>query len=304
MANCKWPKAGTPKLRYRKPPRVGPMVRVSGCIEAQRPSMVPVGGRGVSQARAGSWGPPPRLPRSRAQRGLRCVPDPPRPGPAGRLPVATPVLLPSPSTKGPGNRREHRPGPVLWGRQGAGDDIPAGGRRGDGPGGERSYWVTAVRAGVRGGPRRPHWHPYSPKQPPRNWKERTPRAVEGLRGARRAPPLPGVAQLPAPRLPDTPSPRPSCWLCVCGRACGGCYCQHGQRLPGAPRAPPPPPAPGASEPRSLEPESLAGVAPPGRRAQRGSVRAGLAHHPHALQTPGAISTPSAVWFPGWGWEPS
>lgn len=94
MANCKWPKAGTPKLRYRKPPRVGPMVRVSGCIEAQRPSMVPVGGRGVSQARAGSWGPPPRLPRSRAQRGLRCVPDPPRPGPAGRLPVATPVLRP------------------------------------------------------------------------------------------------------------------------------------------------------------------------------------------------------------------
>lgn len=310
MANCKWPKAGTPKLRYRKPPRVGPMVRVSGCIEAQRPSMVPVGGRGVSQARAGSWGPPPRLPRSRAQRGLRCVPDPPRPGPAGRLPVATPVLLPSPSTKGPGNRREHRPGPVLWGRQGAGDDIPAGRRRGDGPGGERSYWVTAVRAGVRGGPRRPHWHPYSPKQPPRNWKERTPRAVEGLRGARRAPHVPLC-----PRFPGSPSclhpgyliPRLRAPLVGCafvGERVVAATANMDNACPEPPAPPPPPPAPGASEPRSLEPESLAGVAPPGRRAQRGSVRAGLAHHPHALQTPGAISTPSAVWFPGWGWEPS
>lgn len=47
-ANCTWPKTGTPKLRYRRPPRVGPRVRVSGCTEAQRPSMVPVAGKGGS----------------------------------------------------------------------------------------------------------------------------------------------------------------------------------------------------------------------------------------------------------------
>lgn len=47
-ANCTWPKTGTPKPRYRRPPRVGPRVRISGCTEAQRPSMVPEAGEGGS----------------------------------------------------------------------------------------------------------------------------------------------------------------------------------------------------------------------------------------------------------------
>lgn len=47
VANCTWPKTGTPKLWYRRPPTMGPRVRVKGCTEAQRPSMVPKGwGRG------------------------------------------------------------------------------------------------------------------------------------------------------------------------------------------------------------------------------------------------------------------
>lgn len=54
-ANCTWPKTGTPKLRYRRPPRVGPRVRVSGCTEAQRPSMAPAAGGG--RVKSGLAGP-------------------------------------------------------------------------------------------------------------------------------------------------------------------------------------------------------------------------------------------------------
>lgn len=213
-ANCTWPKAGTPKLRYRKPPRVGPTVRVSGCIEAQRPIMVPVGGEGRESGPGGSLGAPTPAahllgPAEASAVSLSLLAQ----GLQAGSPWATPGFLLSPSTKGSGNGRKHRPGPVLRGHQGAGNDIPAGGHWADGPGGEGR---DARR------PRRPHCHPYSPKQPHRNWKERTPQAVEGLRGARRAPHMPpyphflGSPSCLHPRLPDTPSPRPSCQLCLCG----------------------------------------------------------------------------------------
>lgn len=82
-ANCTWPKTGTPKLRYRRPPRVGPRVRVSGCTEAQRPSMVPAAGKGGSSP---AW----PVPEHHCPRG-------PCPGHGPGLPVP-PSSVPHPSS--------------------------------------------------------------------------------------------------------------------------------------------------------------------------------------------------------------
>lgn len=76
-ANCTWPKTGTPKLRYRRPPRVGPTVRVSGCTEAQRPSMVPGGWGGVSQAWVGPQHHHPSHPLPGHSRCHPCLCNPP-----------------------------------------------------------------------------------------------------------------------------------------------------------------------------------------------------------------------------------
>lgn len=116
-ANCTWPKTETPKLRYRRPPTVGPQgagQRLHGGTEAQhgpcgagvrvRPGWVP------QRHRAGR-------PLPGCARGLPCPPAPP-PGPAGLVPVDHSAM------KGPTGHS--RPAPEGPGTEGPGPGAITG----------------------------------------------------------------------------------------------------------------------------------------------------------------------------------
>lgn len=84
-ANCTWPKTGTPKLRYRRPPRVGPQ---GPCQHAQgRGPAWPCGGKGRSSP---AWPVPEH----------HC-PSGPCPGHAPGLPCPT-ILRSAPPARSPG----------------------------------------------------------------------------------------------------------------------------------------------------------------------------------------------------------